>query len=160
MVQRTAPQIFVPLSKLSSLIYRAGHIALALLLFISSTGVVLNQHYCRGELKSQALFRAAPACHAAQAAATCPLHPHPPASDNKSAKGCCNDETEYFKSDIDQMTTASEVAVPFHSGTGPGLVRALPLLPPIAARPSLQYLHYKPPQLVYNLPLRLQAFLC
>ena len=49
-------QLFVLLYKSIFLIGKIGHIILAILVLISSVGILINKHLCQNELKSIALF--------------------------------------------------------------------------------------------------------
>lgn len=142
------------------MIYRIGHILLASLLFISSAGFVLNRHYCQDELKSMAIFFEAEACHQEKTAASCPMHKAENQRDKKESKGCCDDETEYVKSETDQYVQTSEVEVNFNPILLGVLFVALQIELPSIDTQSLQYLNYKPPLIVCDLPVRLQTFLC
>lgn len=85
------------------MIARIAHIILAFLLFFSSTGLLVNKHYCQEELKSIAVFAQAKAC---QHTKTVPCAVHGtmvvPADEKQ---GCCNNESEYLKADTDWVTT-------------------------------------------------------
>lgn len=141
---------------------RIFHITLAVLLFISSTGFVVNKHYCQDELKSMALFIQAEACHKEKAVRSCPFHasPHEEGQQKEGKKGCCDDKAEYVKSDDEQLAQSFKIDLELN----PVLVSAInvPLsieLPSIDEH-SLHYLNYKPPLIVFDIPVRLQTFLC
>ena len=142
------------------MIYRIGHIILALLIFISSTGFVLNMHYCQDELKSMAIYFEAEACHQEKEMASCPMHNAENHHGEKESKGCCDDETEYLKSETDQIATASEVEINVNPVLLSALLVALQIELPSIDTQSLQYFNYKPPLIVCDLPVRLQTFLC
>lgn len=138
---------------------RIFHIALALLLLISSSGLVLSQHFCRGELKSVAVFAEATPCHA-KAKRTCPNHPPAPKQE-KAMKGCCDTEVDFLQLDVDQL--AADVITP--DLQLPVLLAvlqvALDIYPTVVTeRTRTHYLNYKPPLLVRDLPVSLQTFLC
>lgn len=70
---------------------------LAILLLFASTGVVLQKHYCMGELQEVAFFSKATSCVDHQVVELPPCHrPH---QQSKESKGCCEDNTEYIHSD-------------------------------------------------------------
>lgn len=132
------------------------HIVLAQLLLLSSFGLVVNKHYCQDQLKSVAFFAEAKSCHTANMPANCPMH----GTSDTEDKGCCDNESEYLKADLEQFVTSpstwpdiDEIKLPlppfhdFHE-----LVRQL------ASKPS--FLKYKPPALVADLTIRLQTFIC
>ncbi len=136
--------------------YKALHIILALLLFISSTGVVLHQHYCQNELKSAALFVAAKSCAMDRPTKSCPLHP----AMAITKKGCCDDRTEYLQTDEEKLTAPVTVDLTDFPALYCALLVVLQIDLPVADTKSLHYLHYKPPILIRDLPVSLQTFLC
>ncbi|MBP9873532.1 MAG: hypothetical protein KBC60_05820 [Haliscomenobacter sp.] len=84
---------------------RFGHVALAALLLLSSAGITLNKHFCRGELRSQALFVRPPSCHAQAAAGrpACPFHDNTASPDEDAENGCCDDRSIVLKQDGPQQ---------------------------------------------------------
>lgn len=140
---------------------RAIHIILTFLLLIGSTGLVINKHYCRQQLKSTAFFLKAEACHQNSKQPSCPMHA---AADDHNGHGerkdCCDDQTEYLKAEVEQLLTASDFYL--HLPTNPV---ALSVWSSIAKRTSLDrltlhYLNYKPPLIVCDRQVLLQTFLC
>ncbi|MCB0562713.1 MAG: hypothetical protein KDD09_27365, partial [Phaeodactylibacter sp.] len=127
------------------MIQRIAHITLAFLLFISSAGLVINKHYCQNELKSIALFSEAEGCHQ-EKTMSCPMHAKK--SEDNHKKGCCDDETEYVKSDEDQYIQSLEIEL----SVPPLLFADLPttfiLDAPSLDKQSIHYLNYKPPLIV------------
>lgn len=146
------------IKKATQLLHKLFHIILALLLFISSTGLVINKHYCQNELKSIALFVKAKACHSDSAMKNCPFH-NPPDGEKKE-KDCCNDETEYVKVDEEQLTPTVEYNLPLNPVLISTLFVVLNFELPAFDKQTLHYLNYKPPLIVCDLPVRLQTFLC
>lgn len=143
----------------SSLLQRLLHITLALLLLIGSTGLVLSQHFCRGELKSVALFVEATPCHA-KAKRTCPNHPPTP-KPAQDTKGCCDTDVDFLQLDADQLaadTSTPSLQLPVLLAV---LQVALDIYPTaLSQRTRPHYLNYKPPLLVRDLPVSLQTFRC
>ncbi len=125
---------------------------LSFLMLVGSVGVTVNRHFCRGELKSVAVFAEVEACHQEATEPVCPLHA-------AAKKGCCNDEHEFVKSDIDkQLVDATDLPTP--PAFTPLLLK--PLTPPPAQhlrpRPTETYLHYRPPPLLIDVPRLYQVF--
>jgi len=139
--------------------YKIGHIALAFLLLLSSSGIVLNLHYCQNELKSSAFFVKAQPCHENKALRSCPMHGPSQSQDDQSTKGCCEDQSNYLKSEIDQFiaTADFQLSIPTFLSIPPeeqlNDYSSLDCIPP-------GYLHYKPPQRIWNYPVRFQNFRC
>ncbi|MCI5092686.1 hypothetical protein [Phaeodactylibacter sp.] len=144
------------------MITKAFHILLAVLLLISSTGLVLSKHYCNGDLKSTALFAEAAPCHQNKKLKSCPAHGTMPVSDEDAPqkKGCCDTETDFVKVDDDQV----EASLEFNLFDYPALFATLVVLagfsPVDEDDKSRHYFTYKPPLLICDLPVRLQTFLC
>ena len=94
-------------------------------------------------------------CHADKAMKSCPFHQ----KEAPEKKGCCHDESEYFKLEQEQQFELVSFELPDH--TGPlALPSTLIIDLPQIDKKNLHYLNYKPPLLVCDLPLRLQTFLC
>ncbi|MCB0586125.1 MAG: hypothetical protein KDD06_12465 [Phaeodactylibacter sp.] len=140
------------------MIARIVHINLAFLLLLSSTGIVLNKHYCGAELKSIGVFIGAEPCHHEKAMKGCPYHDSGEKGLQKEKKGCCNDETEYIKSDEDKVAPS----VQGHLKSFPVLLAAvfvvLDIELPSTDSVTLRYLTYKPPAAFHDLSVLLQVF--
>ena len=132
---------------------------MASLLFISSSGLLLSQHFCQGELKSVAVFAEATPCHAVTKRA-CPHHPPAEQAAQQHKSGCCDTAYPFLQLDADQL--AAEICVlPLDLQVALAvLVPSLQLLSEEEARRNLHYLNYKPPLLVCDLPVSLQTFRC
>ena len=107
-----------------------------------------------------AIFFEAEPCHQEKAMANCPMHGAQKHQDDKESKGCCDNETEYFKSDTDQYAPTTEVEVNVSPVLLSALLVALQIELSSIDTQSLHYLNYKPPLLVCDLPVSLQTFLC
>lgn len=151
-------ELSVFLGKFSRLLTKVGHIILALLVFIGSTGVVINKHYCQNELKDSKLFVAAEVCHTNQKAKHCPFHP-PKEETPVEKKGCCENDSQYLKTEIEQPLQPSDQAE-----ISPILLSTIAVVfnieLPAFDKQTLHYLNYKPPLLVCDFPVSLQTFLC
>lgn len=138
------------------MIARIAHITLAFLLFFSSTGLLMNKHYCQEELKSVALFAKAKSCQHTKEI-PCPVHGTMIVPD-EDAKGCCNNESEYLKIDTDWVSVVVadlDVIAP---------VTLAILLPTFVEESAFtpmpdSDLPYRPPPLRERLA-RLQSYLC
>lgn len=75
-------------------------------------------------------------------------------------RGCCDDETEFLKADEDQIVSYFEwdLKKPVPVLIAAGWPSQMDLHP--GDRQIPHYLNYKPPLIVYDLPVRLQTFLC
>lgn len=141
------------------MLQKIGHIILAILLFIGSTGLVINKHYCQDELKSMAVFQKAKSCHAAKQTSACPMHAQQEQDDDQSG-GCCDDQSEMVKVEQEQTFPVLGMELQLSIAMLPPSAMAFDLssLPSIHLLP--EYLHYKPPPLVCDLPVLLQTFRC
>jgi len=136
------------------------HTALSLWMLLSTSGLILNKHFCRNELQKFSLFVEAEDCHRADSSDLCPLH-HTASHDNpdhEKENDCCENQTDLFK--LDEVKTSETWNV--YDGAklkllAIALVSIKYYLPSSISFPS--FLHYKPPPLVCNLPVRLQTFL-
>ena len=147
------------------MITRILNIILALLIFISSSGFILNKHYCQNELKNTALFVQPLSCHdIAKMPASCPMHQRLKACGNhegeeKDDKNCCSTESEYIALDQDQQLQNFE----FQHLNYPALLATIFLVfnidLPTTDNANLHYLNYKPPLIVCDFPPVLQTFL-
>ena len=136
------------------LIARATHIILAVLLFISSTGFVVNKHYCQNELKSMAIFHKAEPCHQEKAMKSCPMH----SSGEKEKKGCCDDETEYVKASDEQVASSFQIDLQVTPVLLAAIFVVFNIELPALDSNTLHYLTYKPPIVLNDLSVLLQVF--
>lgn len=110
-----------------------------------------------------ALFAKAEACHQPSKKKQCPFHSTPEEKDHqdeKEKKGCCSDQTEYLKTDQEQLNQSFE----FELQLNPVLLNNLFVvqsfeLPSIDTQ-TLHYLNYKPPLIVCDFSISLQIFRC
>jgi len=121
------------------------HIALALLMQVSTIGISVSKHYCGTMLQSVAVMEKAPGCCEAEA---------------DMPSDCCHDETTVLGSDEDFLaySLTFHLKVPLDVAFPSDL--PLPLLGESAwdAAP-VAYLHYQPPLLTPDIPVRVQSFL-
>lgn len=69
---------------------------LALLVLLSTTGVTVNRHYCRSELKHTTLYQEPASCHE-DTAFECPFHCQ---AKEKQDKDCCNNKSSFHKLEV------------------------------------------------------------
>ena len=132
------------------------HIVLASTVSLSSSGFVIQKHYCQDELKEYSLYWKTSGCenHTKKKPA-CPFHPEPVSEE----KGCCENETEIVK--LEQAYTISSFDF--------SVFDIQHLVGPVIPRVKIgfagseiyisHFLTYKPPPLVRNFPVSLQTFL-
>jgi hypothetical protein len=147
------------------------HIVLALLVFISSTGFLINKHYCQGALKETAFLVKAKSCHERNAKkhsteAHAGMPPNCPMHQSKSTdipceekKDCCNNESEFVKLETDQEVTTLKLPglnIPVFTSI---VVFALTLEPVDPEIIPVHFQNYRPPPILYDVPATLQTFL-
>lgn len=142
----------------NKLIYRIAHITLAFLLLLSSTGIVLNKHYCGSELKSMAVFMEATPCHHVKAVKSCPTHSSGEEGLQKEKKGCCDDKTEYLKSDEEQLAQSFRFDLKNLPVLLAAVFVAFDIKLPVTDSNTLHYLTYKPPIVFNDISVLLQVF--
>lgn len=135
--------------------YRIFALALALLMFLTSTGFSVDMHHCNGEFKSFSLFGKAKSCHS-DAKITCPHHKNMTAE----KKDCCTNQTHTFRADRD-LQQAQTVDFTL---TGPlqNFVTTYILTfrkSQITSDENPVFARYRPPPLRRNIPVLFQSFL-
>jgi hypothetical protein len=149
------------LAKFSVLLAKLFHSALIGILLLSSSGVVVNKHYCQDELRSVRVFAAAEPCHQGEQKPACPFHPGPQHSDEPKRKGCCDDTSEYVKVNSEQSfpdQQLSQWVYPPAPAVPPTRIRLV--AGPTVTRRIIPYRRYKPPLIVRDFQVELQRFLC
>lgn len=149
--------------------YRLISLSLAVLMFFSSVGLVIDFHYCQGKLKNMSLWKKAKSCHELAASSHCHKTTkqgcHKTASEQSCKKGagqngCCDNETAIFLLDAD-YPTAEYVPLETHQiqFVATFVVTFYHLF--IDAEYLLShYQNYKPPLLNRDVCVLIQSFLC
>lgn len=141
------------------MLLRFLHIILSLLLFFSSAGVVVNQHFCQGELKTVGLYVKAKSCDHSTVATCTSKKNCCEKSKSIEEDNCCHDEAVFIQMDEDlkqtfytfQTTTIDFVAV-----LPVVLKKALPSI----SLKEISYINYHPPPMVRDIYILIQSFLC
>ena len=129
------------------MLLRVAHIAIAFILLINTTGVMLNSHYCGEYLASFSVFlNAKPCCE----------------NEKESDMGnCCHDETLVLQMDEDFVK-----ANPESFNTLPDFTYLLQEFTFLTAlfttsedHSSAKYFYYSPPLLAADIPIEVQSFL-
>ena len=134
---------------------RILHIIVAMITLVSSTGVVLNEHYCQGKLKNAALFVKPESCHSSAKMTACPRH-----HQDDEDKDCCSNFADYVKLKQDQQISSLDLQVP-----APPQPVAVAVSIPAELFPSNtqlwpSYLSFKPPIVEPDIWLKLETILC
>ena len=126
---------------------------LSMITFFSTTGFVVNRHYCQKELKSQSLWLPAKNCHSLQMTG-CKMHP--PTSE-KSKKDCCSSDADVVLDDTDKVFQGAPDVTTFQ----PAMAIMISLLEWEVNEDyssEAHYQNYKPPLIETDLSVRHQVF--
>jgi len=147
------------------MLFKLIHIVLAFLVYLSSIGLAINSHYCKGELIDSKIYLPAEKCenYALQLILLeASIADLPPCCQNalkESHRGCCEDTSEFKKLEIDyliaqdwaDMELFNSSIIPFPISIKDSLYRAL--------RWSIGVLpDYRPPPLSFNYQVLFQVF--
>ena len=73
------------------------HIAIMVLVYVSSTSLMINKHYCSDQLMGTSFMTEAESCHNSEPTEkSCPKHPQ----NNTSKKDCCSSEFQLIKTEL------------------------------------------------------------
>lgn len=131
------------------------HIVLALITLLSSTGVVLNKHYCQGNLKNATFFVQPHSCHTADRMPACSHH-----QSESEDNGCCSNHADYLKQKIDLQQVGFDTQVPVPPQVVlPSAIDGFNLLAP-TTQLLPAFLTFKPPIVRAEIWLRLENLRC
>ncbi len=156
------------------MIFRVFHISLAILVYLSSIGFSLNRHFCKNELKSVSILLPAATCVQLGCTSAEHLRPvvlvepeHKPGSCCKKQTepvrpgDCCQDVREYLQ--LDPLVKIQDHVDSFglqQATPAVALILSVWLLP--AAQPhglQWEFLHFRPPLLIRDIPVLVRCFL-
>lgn len=140
---------------------RVLNIVIVFAVFCSASGIVVNKHYCRQELKDVAFFVDATSCHQAVVSSSCHAavrDGHATGAGSPEENNCCDEKTQYFKLDQD-------LQIQNFSFEGFDRYAAIYALVNLEERDwpadhlTLRFANYKPPPFYRNnIPVLLQTF--
>lgn len=131
------------------------HIILAGLVFLSSSGFVVQKHFCFDMLIATSFFTEVEKCSGAR---THEQATHDPVSKDTALnkKSCCDDLIQFFQVDyLENITAKSTLDI---QAIAPPNIVIIPVTAPVCL--PIQYERYKPPLLFCDLSVRFQSFLC
>lgn len=143
--------------------HRIIAITLALLMFISSTGLSMDVHYCQDQLKGISLLGKAKSCHEAQASQSChkknkSCHHSAEATQTEKDNCCHNESLVVDKIDLGvsntQITTFQDIQFDFVAA-----FVAVYVLNYSVEVDFQSYQHYKPPLPDRDIQVLFQRFL-
>jgi hypothetical protein len=136
------------------------HINLAILVFLSSSGLWVNSHFCQHEfLKSSFYFSFGSCCDAIESSSCSENHDTCDMGDSEEGEdGCCENRVDFYKLDQDQQLQLVEFK-PFNF-----LISSPAIIPeatiPFVDQLTLHFQNYSPPLIVYDRLKRFETFLC
>lgn len=139
---------------------------MAMLVFVSSTGLSIDLHYCQGQIKSFSLIGEAESCHQQTKKVCCKkehkiCHAAQSNQDDlgKCEKNCCSNKTIKVESNDEakklQSTELSQKQVKFLTA----FVQVFLLEKIDLSKIIVPHLNYIPPLLNKNIPILIQSFL-
>lgn len=143
------------------------HIIVASFVFLSSTGLLINSHYCQGEFVKASFFFSFGSCCGDKPLESCTPkegscsigdnHDH---NEEEEDGGCCDNKSDYFKLEQDQQIQHVKFK-PLKQ-----LITWNPITPRIHAKlttldkRTFRFYNHFPPLIVFDRQVRLQTFLC
>jgi len=137
-------------------------ILLVLTVLISSIGVAVNTHMCKKEGVITSYYIDSGECVCEESIEKEPVHKccHKITQEDTPKKGCCQDESEFFKLDFDYTTQIEDVSI------NPDLIFTAALIYTTVS-PTLieentkvfEYKYYSPPIPNRDIPVFIQSFL-
>lgn len=123
---------------------------------LSSTGLVVNKHFCLDQLQSISFFAAAESCSMGMdGERQCP-----PAHIQIKKKSCCEDQSEYFKL-VEEVTPNNQELDIVKVNIEYSSVLLNQSANSSANRVAdVEYALYKPPLTVCDITISIQTFLC
>lgn len=105
-----------------------------------------------------AVFMKAKPCHHVKAVKGCPTHSSGTEWLHQEKKSCCDDETEYVKSDEEQLAQPFRIDLKNLPVLLATIFVALDFQLPATDANTLHYLTYKPPIVLNDISVLLQVF--
>lgn len=128
----------------------------SILIMVSSAGMMLDKHYCMGELKFSSLYTKAPSCHAMT---SCHADGEKSCCEKDSEDdGCCDHESDFAQLDLEYTSldkaTQDEIQLKPASSAGQSLAKTL------KSDVSVPTNYSHPPPIIFNRQVRFQVFRC
>ncbi len=142
--------------------YRLMALLMVTLMLVSSVGLNIDMHYCKGELKTFNLFGKAKNCHEIAMNGHCKAKKscHAPVQKAESdcKKDCCNNKTVYAEFDADLIPPILQTT-PHHplSFIIPQPIYLTSLS--VDLHTFTHFQNYRPPPLIKDIPVLIQSFL-
>lgn len=125
-------------------------------ILLSSTGLVVNKHFCLDQLQSISLFTAAESCSTAIDVE----RESAPSDIQIQKKSCCDDQSEYFKVAEEAAPNNQELdTIQFELEHSSALLDQHTKFSTFQVA-DIEYAFYKPPLVVCDVIIGIQAFLC
>lgn len=143
-------------------IYRFMAIFMAVLIFITSVGFIVDFHFCSGQLKSLSLIGKAKTCHE-KAASSCPHHRKRVQKDTTAQVddlwNCCTNKIAYWHLEQDKKKIVIELKLSSAAHYFALISKALFTFTTSSDQDLLNGQFYRPPPILRNIIILVQSFL-
>ncbi|NJL74297.1 MAG: hypothetical protein HC892_03865 [Saprospiraceae bacterium] len=133
---------------------------LSLLILLSTSGITVNRHFCRAELKDVTLFIQPASCHQ-EMPVDCPFHcSSAEQKSEKHEKDCCNDKSSFHKLDVlssPDVEAEVELLLPMFDWIVP--VKSIWQIQ-VWRKTVATHFHYRPPSINRTIFKLIQCFRC
>lgn len=153
----------------NGMIVKALHIALALNILLSSSGVTVFEHLCRMKGRTASFFFQAGSCCKKQKTIKSPGYKTKCCSKKEASRGasihkkpCCEDRAQFFKTDT-EGTAVQKKSLPdakFHLLFADAFSNTQHLGVLSIHQKNLRFYLYKPPLIASDIRVLVQSFLC
>ncbi len=145
--------------KISHLIKKTIHIGLALIILLSSSGLMINKHFCQNVLVDASFYTEASSCHEGKEAYLAPLRSSNKSGEELDKNNCCKDVSSFLKVETEQQVEFAPDKLPEVDIYSDYHLRSEQYVLIIQAHKKERY-KYATPLLVNDIFKDLQSFLC
>jgi len=133
---------------------------LAFLVFVTSTGLAVDVHYCQGHIKTVNVFGKAKGCSDLEMIVrSCAHQDENTAGDTLGRRKCCENAMQYFQPNQNQFSQSSNSVSSVHAQFHPVQSVVVTYTNLIVDHQTSVFSCYKPPPLQRDIPVLLQNFL-
>jgi len=132
-------------------------VLLAFLVGITAVGFSIDLHFCKGDMKSLAIWGKAKSCHQSTAQ-QCPNHATA-VMDADEENNCCNNESLFIQSNDDQQISQDQVISEQDAQDYELPLATADYTLYIQVYNDADFQHYKPPLISKDLPVLFASFL-
>jgi hypothetical protein len=140
------------------LIRKTIHIGLAVLILLSSSGLIVNKHFCQNILVDTSFYVEATSCHEETQSLSVPKTSHD-CDEEFEATDCCKDVSNLLKIETEQQIEVTDIQFPKIEINSDFQLISAQYAYLTEAHNQGRY-KYASPLLVYDIFIDLQSFLC